>query len=105
MLTIPSAPKDSTREISDDIVALKKKTVGILNEIVAPLVRQLPWSHNLIILSASKRDEEREFYIRLAIHEKWTKRELKRPIFQRKSHQGFRCFKGIREGEQEQLQT
>ncbi|MGJ8652597.1 MAG: PDDEXK nuclease domain-containing protein [Opitutaceae bacterium] len=50
------------------------------NAIVAPLVRQLPWSHNLIILSASKRDEEREFYIRLAIHEKWTKRELERQI-------------------------
>jgi predicted nuclease of restriction endonuclease-like (RecB) superfamily len=50
------------------------------NAIVAPLVRQLPWSHNLIILSASKRDEEREFYIRLAIHEKWTKHELEHQI-------------------------
>ncbi|HEX4268788.1 MAG TPA: DUF1016 N-terminal domain-containing protein [Steroidobacteraceae bacterium] len=28
---------------------------------VAPLVRQLPWSHNLIILGESKRPEEREF--------------------------------------------
>lgn len=29
-------------------------------EIVTPLVTQLPWTHNLIILSQSKRPEERE---------------------------------------------
>jgi predicted nuclease of restriction endonuclease-like (RecB) superfamily len=45
---------------------------------VAPLVRQLPWTHNLIILNQSKRPEEREFYLRLAIQEKWSKRELER---------------------------
>ena len=44
--------------------------------IVSPLVRQLPWTHNLIILSQSKRPEEREFYIRMAIREQWSKREL-----------------------------
>jgi predicted nuclease of restriction endonuclease-like (RecB) superfamily len=48
------------------------------NEIVAPLVRQLPWTHHLIILSQSKRSEEREFYVRLAIREQWSKRELER---------------------------
>ena len=48
--------------------------------IVAPLVRQLPWSHNLIILGQSKRSEEREFYLRLAIREKWSKRELERQL-------------------------
>lgn len=47
-------------------------------EKVAPLVRQLPWTHNLIILSQSKRPEEREFYLRLAIREQWSKRELER---------------------------
>jgi predicted nuclease of restriction endonuclease-like (RecB) superfamily len=45
---------------------------------VSPLVRQLPWTHNLIVLSQSKRPEEREFYLRLAIQEKWSKRELER---------------------------
>jgi DUF1016 N-terminal domain len=30
--------------------------------IVSALPRQLPWTHNLIILSQSKRPEEREFY-------------------------------------------
>jgi len=46
--------------------------------IVSPLVTQLPWSHNLIILGQSKRPEEREFYLRLAIRERWSKRELER---------------------------
>lgn len=48
------------------------------DEKVLPLVRQLSWTHNLIILSQSKREEEREFYLRLAIKEKWSKRELER---------------------------
>lgn len=46
--------------------------------IVSPLVRQLPWTHNLIILSQSKQPQEREFYLRLAAQEKWSKRELER---------------------------
>lgn len=50
------------------------------DEKVSPLVRQLPWTHNLIILSQSKRPEEREFYLKLAIQEKWSKRELERQI-------------------------
>lgn len=48
------------------------------NEIVSTLVSQLPWTHHLIILSQSKRREEREFYLRLAIQEQWSKRELER---------------------------
>ena len=46
--------------------------------IVSPLVRQLPWSHHLVILGQSKLREEREFYLRLAIQERWSKRELER---------------------------
>ncbi len=46
--------------------------------IVSPLVTLLPWTHNLIILTQSKRPEEREFYLRMAIKEKWGKRELER---------------------------
>jgi predicted nuclease of restriction endonuclease-like (RecB) superfamily len=46
--------------------------------IVSPLVSQLPWTHNLIILGQSKRPEEREFYLRMAVQEKWGKRELER---------------------------
>ncbi|MEX2121590.1 MAG: PDDEXK nuclease domain-containing protein [Pirellulales bacterium] len=48
--------------------------------ILSPLVRELPWTHNLLIMSRSKRDEEREFYLRMAVREKWTKRELERQL-------------------------
>lgn len=48
------------------------------DEIVSALLRQLPWTHNIIILNQSKRPEEREFYLRLAIREKWSSRELER---------------------------
>lgn len=47
---------------------------------VSPLVRQLPWTHNLLILSRCKRPEEREFYLRLCIRERWGKREVERQL-------------------------
>lgn len=50
------------------------------HEIVAPLVRQLSWSHHLLIIGRCKREEEREFYIRVAVREKWGKRELERQL-------------------------
>jgi predicted nuclease of restriction endonuclease-like (RecB) superfamily len=50
------------------------------DEKVSPLVTQLPWTHNLLILSRSKRAEEREFYLRMAVAEKWSKRELERQL-------------------------
>jgi predicted nuclease of restriction endonuclease-like (RecB) superfamily len=45
---------------------------------LAALPRELPWTHNLIILSQSKSAQEREFYLRVAAQEKWSKRELER---------------------------
>ena len=47
-------------------------------EFVSPLVRQLPWTHHLIILNQSKRPEERAFCLRLAVQEQWSKRQLER---------------------------
>lgn len=55
----------------------KASSVEAGNEIASPLVRQLPWTHHLIILSQSKGPEEREFYIRF-IQEQWSKRGLER---------------------------
>lgn len=48
------------------------------DQIVSALLRQLPWTHNLTIMSRSKRAEEREFYLNMAIKEKWSSRELER---------------------------
>jgi predicted nuclease of restriction endonuclease-like (RecB) superfamily len=47
---------------------------------VSALLTQLSWTNNLIILSQSKRQEEREFYLRRAVQEKWSSRELERQI-------------------------
>lgn len=47
---------------------------------LSPLVAELSWTHNLLIMSRCKRDEEREFYLRLATREKWSKRELERQL-------------------------
>jgi predicted nuclease of restriction endonuclease-like (RecB) superfamily len=43
---------------------------------LSTLLRELPWSHNLAIMSRSRRDEEREFYLRLASRERWSFRDL-----------------------------
>ncbi|WP_107851846.1 PDDEXK nuclease domain-containing protein [Oceanimonas marisflavi] len=50
------------------------------DEKVTALLTQLPWTHNLSILSQCKRPEEREFYLRMAIQEKWSSRELDRQL-------------------------
>jgi predicted nuclease of restriction endonuclease-like (RecB) superfamily len=48
--------------------------------ILSPLVRELRWSHNLLILGKCKTAEEREFYLRLTTREQWSKRELERQL-------------------------
>ena len=44
--------------------------------IVSSVVRQLPWTHKLIIINQSKSKEERDFYLHKCIQEQWTTREL-----------------------------
>ena len=46
------------------------------NEKVSALLTQLSWTNHLLIMSSSKSDEEREFYIRLAIKERYSSRQL-----------------------------
>lgn len=50
------------------------------DEIVAPLVRQINWSNNILIMSSTKSREEREFYIKLCIKNNYKKRELARQL-------------------------
>jgi len=50
------------------------------DEKLSTLSRQLPWSHNMAILSKCARPEEREFYLRLASKEGWSFRQLEREI-------------------------
>jgi predicted nuclease of restriction endonuclease-like (RecB) superfamily len=46
------------------------------NEILAPLVREIGWSHNIYIFERCKDDLEREFYIRWTKKFGWTKAVL-----------------------------
>ncbi len=50
------------------------------NEKLSPLVRELSWTNNLVILSRTKDEMEREFYLRLSIRERYSKRSLERAI-------------------------
>ncbi|WP_112297521.1 PDDEXK nuclease domain-containing protein, partial [Pseudomonas luteola] len=74
---------------------------------LAALVRQLPWTHNLIILSQSKRPEEREFYLRLAMQERWPSRELERQfksaLFERSVTQPAKVSAALRQSHPEAL--
>jgi len=46
------------------------------NENLAPLVREIGWSHNIVVLEKCKNDLEREFYIRMTKKYGWTKNIL-----------------------------
>lgn len=50
------------------------------DEIAIPLITQLSWTNNLLILSGAKNQEERHFYLKLVIKNNYTKRELDRQI-------------------------
>ena len=50
------------------------------NEIVSPLVTQISWTNNLMILSSTSSMEEKEFYIRMCIKNNYSKRELDRQL-------------------------
>ena len=51
-----------------------------LDEKLSPLVREINWTNNCIILSRTKSDEERAFYLQLCAKERLSKRELNRQI-------------------------
>ena len=50
------------------------------NEKLSPLVRELPWTNNILIMVGAKTEEAREFYINLSIENKYSKRELERQL-------------------------
>lgn len=50
------------------------------NEKLSPLVREITWSNNLLIMSGCKTEEAKEFYLRLTIANGYGKRELERQI-------------------------
>lgn len=47
---------------------------------LSPLVREISWTNNLLILSKTKDENEKEFYLKLCVKENYSKRELDRQI-------------------------
>ncbi len=47
---------------------------------LSALLRELPWTHNTLIFSRCKTAEEREYYLKLCIKERYSTRELDRQI-------------------------
>lgn len=50
------------------------------NEKLSPMVREIPWTHNTLIMVSAKTDEAREFYITITQKNNYSKRELERQI-------------------------
>lgn len=50
------------------------------HEKLSTVLRELPWSHNVLILHRTKSLEEKEFYIKTCLNERWSFRELERQI-------------------------
>lgn len=47
---------------------------------LSPLVREISWTNNLVIIARAKSQVEREFYLNICKQEKYSKRELERQI-------------------------
>lgn len=50
------------------------------DEKVSALLRQIPWTHHLILLGNAKQPEQRDFYLHLVAREKWSSRQLERQL-------------------------
>lgn len=50
------------------------------NKNVTALLTHLSWTNHLLIMSGSKSEEEREFYMRLAVKERYSSRQLERQM-------------------------
>jgi predicted nuclease of restriction endonuclease-like (RecB) superfamily len=49
-----------------------------LSDIRDSILTKISWTHHLVIISRTKTNEEREFYLRLCIQEKVSVRDLER---------------------------
>ena len=56
------------------------ETYCTADEKLSPLVRQISWTNNLIILTRTKTPEERAFYLTLCVNERLSKRDLNRQL-------------------------
>ncbi|QNF31249.1 DUF1016 domain-containing protein (plasmid) [Adhaeribacter swui] len=79
VVSSPLAPLKNFQQPTNAIVSsvmTQLENRGIRNT----LLTQISWTHHLILLARTKTDEEREYYLRLCIQEKYSVRELERQI-------------------------
>lgn len=83
---VPALPRQlRAGAVESELVAAVPRQLALDGQsgfapVIAPLLRQLSWTHHVIILGQCKRPEEREFYLRVAIRERWSSRELERQL-------------------------
>lgn len=66
---------------SQNLWRMKQFYVTYRNNVkLSALLRELSWTQNLCILHGAKTVEEKEFYIKTCIHERWSTRELERQL-------------------------
>jgi len=71
----PQAP-----EKEQDIIVSPLVTQFSLSDIRHTLLAKISWSHHLILLSRTKSEEERLFYLNMCVKEQYSRRELERQI-------------------------
>lgn len=47
---------------------------------LAIIARELPWTHHLLIMEGCKGEAEREFYLRLAVNQKWSRQDVEHHV-------------------------
>ncbi len=76
---------------------------------LAPLVREISWTNNMLIFSRCKTIEEKEFYLKLAKQENYSKRELDRQIsasfFERTMIGNSKLSPAVRESNEDLINT
>ena len=77
IVTPPVTQLQNTENQSNEIVSSPLRQLTNIRETI---LSQISWTHHLIIFARTKTEEEREFYIRLCIRERYSKRELDRQI-------------------------
>jgi predicted nuclease of restriction endonuclease-like (RecB) superfamily len=69
----------STESQCDKIVS-SPMTQFKVDDIRRSILAKVSWTHHLVLISRTKTDEERDFYLNLSIREKYSVRELDRQI-------------------------
>ena len=76
----PVVTQIQTPEYHDNIIVSSTMTQLEISDISNSILTKINWTHHLTLLSRTKSDEEREFYLRLCIKEHYSVKELDRQI-------------------------